>query len=73
MMARKQRRLQKIGRKKTEIQSNLSVTATLGTEESDLLWRGGRCGEVGVFLGVQHVIFCATFMLTVSHNHGNLI
>ena len=37
------------------------------------LWGGGRCWEVGVLLGVQHVIFCATFMLTVSHNHGNLI
>lgn len=57
MMARKQRRLQKIGRIKTEIQSNLSVTATLGTEESDLLWRGGRCGEVGVFLEYNMLFF----------------
>ena len=26
-----------------------------------------------MFFGVQHVFFCVTFMLTVSHNNDNLI
>ena len=42
-----------------ELQSNLSTTATLETEENV-----GRCGEVAV-KGVQYV-YCAKFVLTVS-------
>ena len=63
-----------------QVQSNLSIKATQGTEES------GRCRQVavmgrggggvgmgrGYFLrGVQHV-YCAKFILTVSHK-GNPI
>ena len=59
------------------VQSNLSSTAPLGTEES------GRCGEVAVlgregcymanfFQGVQHV-YGAKFVLTVSHNVNPII
>ena len=39
------------------------------------LCRGGHYKEVGVlydnFLGSTTCFFCAKFMLTVSHNHGN--
>ena len=49
--------------------SNLSTTATLGTEVS------GHCGEVAInnfFGGVQHA-YCAKFMLTVPHNGNPII
>ena len=58
-------------------QSNLSIMATLQTEES------GRCGEVVVmgtwggggyktiFLREYNMFFCAKFTLTVSLHHGN--
>ena len=36
-----------------------------------LLCRGGHYKEVGVLYDSTTCFFCAKFMLTVSHNHGN--
>ena len=61
-----------------QVQSNLSIKATQGTEESDRCWQvavmgGGRGGNMTNFLrGVKHV-YCAKFILTVSHNGNPII
>ena len=61
------------------IHSNLSTMhhGHLGDRRKSLLWRGGHYREVGVsydnsFYRVQH-IYCASFLLTVSHNVNPII
>ena len=61
-----------------QVQSNLSIKATQGTEESGRCWqlavmKGGGGGNMTNFLrGVKHV-YCAKFILTVSHNGNPII
>ena len=63
-----------------QVQSNLSTKATQGTEESGSCWQVAVMGGGGVgggnmtnFLrGVKHV-YCAKFILTVSHNSNPII
>ena len=59
-----------------QLQSNVPTTANLGTEESgccgEVAVRGQRCDMTIFSQGVLHV-YCAQFMLTISHNGNNPI